>query len=292
MVTCMSQGVHVLEKGEAWSLIECYSSSFHDSAVLNWNRLVQGYVPTKYLKEVIPNQEMGLVVDKLTQRLYVFREGKLFSTVLVSTGEVNRKQPYNETRSGEFLLVSKVGEFMSGNMHCGYALRFNDGDLLHEVPFISYDGVYKDYSATEGKLGTKKSHGCIRVSRRPSPEGVNQVWLWNHYRKNTRLLIWEDWQGRQIPLPAADTPLYADNRKNGYYHASAQCAKAPRRAAAFTWGELEEEAYRKLKPCPDCAAPRRAETLHEINERYAEGGDHDPIMTEALETCPRAQRGR
>ena len=75
MVTCISQGVHVLDRGEEWSLVECYSSSFHDSAILNWNVLVQGYVPTAYLKEVKPNQELGLVVDKLTQRLYVFREG-------------------------------------------------------------------------------------------------------------------------------------------------------------------------------------------------------------------------
>ena len=59
MVTCISQGVHVLERGEEWSLIECYSSSFHDSAILNWNTLVQGYVPTAYLKEVKPNQEKG-----------------------------------------------------------------------------------------------------------------------------------------------------------------------------------------------------------------------------------------
>ena len=54
--------------------------------ILNWNTLVTGYVETKLLKEIRPNQEMGLVVDKLTQRLYVFLEGKLYSTLLVSTG--------------------------------------------------------------------------------------------------------------------------------------------------------------------------------------------------------------
>ena len=122
VVTCISQGVHVLEKGEEWTLIECYSSSFHDSVILNWNTLVQGYVPTAYMREVRPNQELGLVVDKLTQRLYVFREGKLFSTLLVSTGISNAKQPYNETRSGEFLMISKVGEFSSDNLRsCGSA---------------------------------------------------------------------------------------------------------------------------------------------------------------------------
>ncbi len=48
-VTCETQGVHVLERGEEWSLIECYSTSFHDSPILNWNARVQGYVPTKFL---------------------------------------------------------------------------------------------------------------------------------------------------------------------------------------------------------------------------------------------------
>lgn len=287
MVTCISQGVHVLERGEEWSLVECYSSSFHDSAVLNWNTLVLGYVPTAYLKEVKPNQEMGLVVDKLTQRLYVFRNGKLFSTLLVSTGVANAKQPYNETRSGEFLLISKVGEFSSDNLRCALALRFNDGDLLHEVPYIA--GEYgKDYSVNEPKLGTKASHGCIRVQRQASPEGVNQKWLWNNYQKNTRIMIWEDWQGRQVPLPAEDTELYCLKKKTGYYHTTDACSTLKKkRTETLTYGQLGDEEYRKLKPCPLCAAPGRPETIEAINEVYAEGGDHDPVMTEARKNCPR-----
>ena len=190
-VTMASQGVRVLERGEEWTKIECYSSSFHDSAVLNWNVLVQGYVETKLLKEVMPNQSIGLVVDKLTQRLYLFREGKLFSTLLVSTGLTNERQPYNETRSGEFLIVSRVGGFRSDNMYCPRALRFNDGDLLHEVPYVARDGK-KIYSVTEPKLGTKASHGCVRVQRKKTPEGINQEWLFNHCQLNTKILIWED----------------------------------------------------------------------------------------------------
>jgi len=292
MVTCISQGVHVLERGEEWTLIECYSSSFHDSAILNWNALVQGYVPTAYLKEVRPNQELGLVVDKLTQRLYVFREGRLFSTLLVSTGVANAKQPYNETRSGEFLLVSKVGEFSSDNLRCALAIRFNDGDLLHEVPYIA--GEYgRDYSVNEPKLGTKASHGCIRVQRQPSPEGVSQRWLWNNYKKNTRILIWEDWQGRQLPLPDSHTVLYCGRKKTGNYHTSDQCsAIRGKRTETLTYGQLEEEAYQKLKPCPLCAAPARLDTILKINLAYAEGGDHDPVMTEARRNCPRMLKGK
>ena len=292
MVTCISQGVHVLERGEEWSLIECYSSSFHDSPVLNWNTLVQGYVPTAYLKEVKPNQEMGLVVDKLTQRLYVFRDGKLYSTLLVSTGISNAKQPYNETRSGEFLLVSKVGEFVSDNLRCAMALRFNDGDLLHEVPYIAYD-YGKDYSVNEPKLGTKASHGCIRVQRQPSPEGVNQRWLWTNYKKNTRILIWEDWQGRQLSVPDSTTPLYCVKKRTGNYHTTDRCnAIRGKQVEELTYGQLDGDEYKKLKPCPLCAAPSRIETILAINETYAEGGDHDPVMTEARKNCPRKLKGK
>ncbi len=292
VATCISQGVHVLERGEEWSLIECYSSSFHDSAILNWNALVQGYVPTAFLKDVKPNQEMGLVVDKLTQRLYVFRDGKLFSTLLVSTGVANAKQPYNETRSGEFLLTSKVGEFASDNLRCAMALRFNDGDLLHEVPYIASE-YGKDYSVNEPKLGTKASHGCIRVQRQPSPEGVSQKWLWNYYKKNTRILIWEDWQGRQIPVPGSDMPLYCVKKRTGNYHTTDQCASIRgKRVEELTYGQLDEDAYKKLNPCPICAAPQRKETILAINETYAEGGDHDPVMTEARKNCPRKLKGK
>ncbi len=292
MATCISQGVHVLERGEEWSLIECYSSSFHDSPILNWNTLVQGYVPTAYLKDVKPNQEMGLVVDKLTQRLYVFKDGKLFSTLLVSTGIANAKQPYNETRSGEFLLVSKVGEFASDNLRCALAIRFNDGDLLHEVPYIAGD-YGRDYSVNEPKLGKKASHGCIRVQRQPSPEGVCQKWLWNNYEKNTRILIWEDWQGRQVPVPDSATPLYCVRKRTGNYHTTDRCtAIRGKRIEELTYGQLEDEAYRKLKPCPLCAAPPKAETIEEINRTYAEGGDHDPILTEARKNCPRKLKGK
>ena len=295
MVTCVSQGVHVLERGEEWSLIECHSSSFHDSPILNWNTFVQGYVPTDYLKTILPNQQMGLVVDKLTQRLYIFREGRLFSTLLISTGVANAKQPYNETRSGEYLLVSKVGEFSSDNLKCAMALRFNDGDLLHEVPYISsQEGRYRDYSINEPKLGTKASHGCIRVQRQASPEGVNQKWIWNNYKKNTKIIIWEDWQGRQVPIPDADTVLYCVKKKNGNYHTTDRCSqiKGKKSVITLTYGELGEEENRKMKPCPLCNAPEREETIREFNRMYAEGGDHDPVLTEARKKCPRKLKGK
>ena len=280
VATCETQGVHVLERGDEWSLIECYSSSFHDSKVINWNALVQGYVQTKYLKEITPNQEMGMVIDKLTQRLYLFKDGKLFTTLLVSTGVSNAIQPYNETRSGEFLLTSKVGDFKSDNMTCRMALRFNSGDLLHEVPYV-YSRTDAGYKKQETALGTRASHGCIRVQRKKTPEGVNMEWIYKHHKKNTKLIIWEDWQGRQIPVPADDTVLYRDPDKPKVWHRAETCFSAKdKMLEPFPYLELDLEENAGMTACPYCCPERSRAEIAEINALYAPGGDHDELMTQ------------
>ncbi len=286
VVTCASQGVHVLETlDNGWSLIECYSSSFHDSAVKAWNMLVQGYIKTDKLKVVEPELDYGLVVDKLTQRMYMFKDGKLFTTLLISTGVANERQPYNETRSGEFLIISPTGGFWSDNMFCPRALKFNDGDLLHEVPYVQRsEGSSKIYSATEPYLGQKASHGCIRVQRKKTPEGVNMAWIWNNRQMRTKLIVWEDWQGRQIEYPADDLLLYYNPNGGEFYHSQETCysyQSKKKTMTAFTYAELEDEEHSKLKRCEYCAPVERVSVIDEINARYAEGGDHDPIMTEA-----------
>ena len=293
VVTCITQGVRVIDRGEEWSLIECYSSSFHDSPILNWNRLVQGYVPTEYLRETVPSQEYGIVIDKLTQRLYLFMDGHLYSTLQVSTGLANSSQPYNETRSGEFLLTSAVGAFNSGNLVCSLALRFNRGDLLHEVPYILQSDGGKNYRVCEPQLGTKASHGCIRVQRKESPEGINMQWLWNNRRQNTKILIWEDWQGRQIPVPDEDTLLYWNSNGGKTYHSSDSCVQLREDDMlpdSFTYGELEEGTYASLTRCDYCAPPLREKEIAGINAKYEYGRDHNPVLTEALKTCPRKLR--
>jgi len=285
VVTRMNQGVHVLETlDNGWSLIEAYSSSFKSSEVKRWNLLVQGYVKTKELKVVEPQQEYGFVVDKLTQRQYMFKEGKLFTTLMVSTGLVNGIdpiQPFNETRSGEYLLTSPVGDFTSGNMTCAMALRFNSGDLLHEVPYIRNADGTKNYGYNEPKLGYKASHGCIRVQRRKTPEGINMSWIWNNRIRNTKLLIWEDWQGRQMEIPADDFPLYYNPDGGEYYHSSSFCYMAPKRTfEPFTYGQLEDEGFAKLKRCTYCAPVFRRADIEERNAEYAPGGDHNAVLTD------------
>lgn len=283
VVTNLTQSVHVLERGEEWTLIECYSSSFHASAVKAWNMLVQGYVPTRYLKTVTPNQHMGIVVDKLAQRLYIFRDGELYDTLLCSTGLANASQPFNETRSGEFLLQNPaVGGWQDGNMYCAMGIRFNRGDILHQVPArVNGDGT-KNYTSYAAALGTKASHGCIRVQRKRTPKGTNMEWIWNNRADEMKLVIWEDWQGRQLPYPDDDLTLYYNPNGGEKYHTAETCYDAVGKTfTPFTYGELETGDFAKLTRCTYCTPPLRKAEIDAINEVYAPGGDHDPILTEA-----------
>ena len=109
MVTGQSQGLHVLEtRDDGWTWVETYSTSFHDSKVKNFNGFVTGYIQSKKLKTIKVNQDYGIIIDKLTQRLYFFKDGHLETSLAVSTGKYNpaakKQQPYNETRSGEYHL--------------------------------------------------------------------------------------------------------------------------------------------------------------------------------------------
>ncbi|MDD6050875.1 MAG: L,D-transpeptidase family protein [Clostridiales bacterium] len=285
VVTGSSQGVRVIEHlDNGWSLIETYSSTFHDNSISAWNMLVQGYVKTSSLKTKTVDKKYHIVVDKLTQRLYLYGEGKLVTTLLVSTGLSNAKQPYNETRSGEFLYISPTGDFGSDNMVCPMGMKFNDGDLLHEVPYVRRSGSSsRIYSSTEPYLGQRASHGCIRVQRKKNADGYNMKWIWDHRKDVGRIVVWEDWQGRQVSYPAEDTLLYYNANGGSYYHIADHCDSAKDTVVftPFTYAELDTGDFAKLEFCPYCAPALRRAEIDQINESHAPGGDHDPILTEA-----------
>lgn len=277
VVTCASQAVHVLEKGEDWTLIEAYSSCEEGSAVKVWALPFQGYVKTSLLQEQEVSQEYGLVVDKLQQRLYVFKDGHLFSTLLCSTGFPKAGAPWNETPAGEFLLVSWTGGFWSdGGLYCDMGLRVNSGILLHEVPCIvktnETTGVQtKDYSRCERYLGEKASHGCIRVQKELTPERVNMKWLWDNLPRKpyVKIIIWDEID-RTLEYPDDDYLLYYNPKGGKQYHSSPNCALVKEKywpLTSFTYGELEDSPYSKLTRCPGCAPQLRREEIDLLNSK-------------------------
>lgn len=273
-ITYDSQGVRVLETlDNGWSLIESYSSSFHGSKIEVWGNMVQGYVKTSLLQTKTPSQKYGLIIDKLTQRMYVFKDGKKFTELAISTGLISDPQKlYTETWAGEYLIVSRVGKFFSDNLQCDMALRFDNGNLIHQVPYtLNADGS-KYFDKTEPKLGTKASHGCVRVQRKKNADGVNMSWLWDNLELNTRVLIWEDYKGRQVEIPSPDTKLYYNPDGGTLYHSVENCPDVKEKylpLTAFTYGQLEEGNFANLQRCPACQPPLRQSELEAVNAAHA-----------------------
>lgn len=269
-VTGFSQGLHILEtRSDGWTLVQCYSSSTEKSKSNNYAGFCEGYIQSNLLKTRSVNPTYAILVDKLTQTLYLFKNGKIVTTLLVSTGKATKEKPFNETVAGEYIIASRTGGFWSGNMYCDMALRVNGGCLLHEVPCLIGEDGARYYSTFEAALGTKASHGCIRVQRKSNEDGYSQTWLWNNIKVGTKIVIWED-TGRTFDIPDDDTPMYYNPNGGSYYHSDQYCSSVKKKylpLQEFCYGELEDSSYAKLKPCPHCKPPKRIDELIELNRK-------------------------
>lgn len=276
-----SQGVRVLEEdtdGDGYVLIEAYTNdgtktdnSYMESIAAT---KVQGYIKESRLYQVTPSDEYALLVDKLRQKMYIFQDGKIISSVEISTGLNTEQQPYNETPAGEFLTVSRVGDFKAGGNTIGrYAIRINGGTLLHEVLHdVGADGKTRFYDKYEPQLGMKASHGCIRIQRRKNADGFNMEWFWSNLPLKTKVFIWED-KGRQMyepELPADSLQLYRNPDGGSNYHLDQNCSGVKDKflplAGDLTYGDLDSSEFKKLTPCVYCGAPQTKAVLY---ERYA-----------------------
>ena len=215
----------------------------------------------------------------MTQRLYLYKEGKLLTTLLCSTGTTGgSNEDYNETASGEFLLCSWTGGFWSGNLYCDQAIRFNGGDLMHMVPAIYSGGMdasgnpigNANYDICESALGRRASHGCVRVQRKANADGYNHSWMWNNLRgeKNVKIIIWDD-DGRKLTETDASTPMYYNPTGGKKYHTTARCSSVKSAylpLTGITYGDLSRYPYTELTPCATCGAPERPEVVSAWNE--------------------------
>ena len=279
-----SQGVNILEAdtdGDGYVLIESYTndgtktdSSYMESIAAT---KIRGYVKESLLFSVTPSDKYAILVDKLRQKLYLFEDGRIISEMLVSTGLNNEKQPYNETPAGEFITVSRVGDFKAGGHTIGrFAIRFNGGTLLHEVLHdVNADGT-RNYTYYEPDLGQKASHGCIRIPRRKNGEGINMQWFWDNLELKTKVFVWDD-KGRQMydpELPEDSLQLYRNPDGGSNYHLDQNCSGVKDKflplMGDLTYGDLEMDEFKKLTPCIYCDAPKRKADLYELYQLAAD----------------------
>ena len=279
-----SQGVNILEDdadGDGYVLIEAYTNdgtktenSYMESIAAS---RVQGYIKKSRLYEVKPSGKYALLVDKLRQKLYVFEDGKIISDLLISSGLNNPSQPYNETPAGEFVTVSRVGNFYAGKNTIGrFAIRFNGGTLLHEVLHdVNADGT-RNYANYEPDLGQKASHGCIRIPRRKNAEGINMEWFWSNLENKTKVFVWDD-KGRELyepELPDENLQLYRNPENGSNYHLDPNCSGVKEKflplTGDFTYGDLARDEFKKLTPCVYCDAPKTKAQYYELYKAAAE----------------------
>lgn len=274
-ITYASQGVHVLETlDNGWTLVEAYNSSYGPNCASRrgygvTDDLIRGYVKTSLLRQITPRTDYALLIDKLNQTMYIFSDGKCIGTLLVSTGLNNDKQSWNETPSGEFVMISKMGGFYAGNLYCDYGMRVNGGCAIHEVPYIGTadtPAANRDYSSTVPQLGKKASHGCIRVQKAPNENGQNIKWLWNNIKTGTKVLIWDD-TGRWVDYPDDDTPIYYNPAGGTKFHENQYCPSVKDRylpLTAITYGELNTT-FQNLKPCSTCVQIMTKKEIDKMN---------------------------
>lgn len=290
-----TQALNVIREENGWSLVEYYSNdgyraqfeSVKDYAGL----LVSGWVRSNKLITVTPNKNIGLVIDKLTQTMYIFEKGVMTGELLVSTGLPTAKAPNTETPAGEFLVDSWVGMFDSYDMYSDKAIRINGGVLIHEVPHKILSDGSRRYSDFEPYLGQKASHGCIRVQRVKNSQGQSMTWLWNNLKKRAKVLVIED-SGRALPPPDLTVPVYYNPNGGKNFHGSANCSAVKDKylpLAALTLGDLYTSPYDSLTPCAYCAPPRKPSTLQqEVPDDILGVGDSDATEKAGADEAPEA----
>lgn len=148
-------------------------------------RAIDGYVPVSMLKEVTPDDQYSIIIDKRQQRLFLFEYGELVADMYCSTGKTT-----TETPAGEFLKYgTKRTIYSDADPDIAYfGIRLNGRVYIHSVSHI--DG---DYSVSIDMLGRKASHGCIRV-----PLDWAE-WFYNNIPDNTKIIITE-YRGETPPL--------------------------------------------------------------------------------------------
>lgn len=136
-----------------------------------------GYVPIGMVKTVKTDEHYIVLVELSKQKVSIFKDSVLLKEITCSTGA----DPHG-TPTGRFLIGSKGYYFITkdGNVKCYYWVRFDNNYLFHSVLCDLSGNIIK---SEEAKLGSKASHGCIRL---PFDEAK---WFYDNIPSNTLVTI-------------------------------------------------------------------------------------------------------
>lgn len=218
----LSQGVHILSDVNAlgYVLVEAYSNYDPSYKPVTPEEkahafdIKQGYVKAECIEMVNVSQEYGILIDKLTQRMYLFQNGHRVTEFIISTGLITSEKYFRETVPGEFTTISFTKGFWNDDVYSALGIRYNGGSLIHEVPSYIRDDGTPNYTIFERDLGKKSSGNCVRVQRLPNGQGLNQQWLFDTLKSKDptekqeryKVIIWDDIGRVDRPLVWAETP--------------------------------------------------------------------------------------
>lgn len=194
-VSGISQGLNVIaEREDGWSLVEAFRNE--DGA------FVRGYIRTNKLRRAAPNTSYGLVIDKASQTLTVYKDGARIGSCPVTTGLPTEEYLHRETPAGEFITVTRRGTLeYYGKGFTKYTIRINGGYYLCEIPTTKKNG--SDYSLLEDSLGEKGTRGSVCIAHDASSDGgINAEWIWNmtDENKKVKVLIFDDKERSEVPV--------------------------------------------------------------------------------------------
>ncbi|MBQ4609320.1 MAG: L,D-transpeptidase, partial [Clostridia bacterium] len=195
-ISGLSQGVNVVAKREdGWSLVEAFRNE--DGA------FIRGYIRSNKLRTVEVNQTYGMVIDKNTQTLTVYKDGERLGSCQVSTGLPTKKYLHRETPAGEFMTVTRRGTIeYYGKGFTKYTIRLNGSYYLCEIPTTKKNGsTFLD--EVRDQLGNKATRGNICVAHEASSDGgINAEWIWNMTddNKKVKVLIFDDKARTDVPV--------------------------------------------------------------------------------------------
>lgn len=194
-VSGISQGLNVIkERDDGWALVEAFRNE--DGA------FVRGYIRSNKLRVVEPNTTYGIVIDKASQTLTVYKDGERIGSCAVSTGLATSKYLHRETPAGEFITVTRRGTTEYYGMgYCKYTIRINGSYHIEEIPTTKKNGT--DFSILENSLGQKATRGNICIAHDASSDGgINAEWIWNmtDENKKVKVLVFDDKDRSQVPV--------------------------------------------------------------------------------------------
>lgn len=179
-----SQGVEVMEiRSDGWVRIGAWN---HETGIY-----IEGYVPADCLTIVSPNPHYGLLIDKQTQTMTLFHEGERVASAPISTGLVTATRMIRETAAGSFLTVDRIAAFSDSGYKYDYCIRYDGGNLLHQLGYKVVSS-HRDFSLQMAQLGTKASHGCVRLPKFTEEDGLNAYLLYTTLPYHTRIILLDD----------------------------------------------------------------------------------------------------